>query len=489
MIAVVPAPLSLTVNRDSAFVLQDSSAIVIDAPSDTAMHVGEMFVQLLHASTGFAGVATTRAIGLTPRRGIRLRVDASRQDLGDEGYAVVVTADSVHLAARTNAGLFHGVQTLRQLLPFEVESDMNVRPATGWRIPALTIVDRPRYAWRGAMLDVARHFFTVDEVKQVIDIVALYKLNTLHLHLTDDQGWRIEIKSRPKLASVSGASQMGGGVGGFYTQDDFREIVRYAAERFVTIVPEIEMPGHSSSVVNAYPEVHCTTRPGGNPDSTFYGICPDSAESFRLVDDVVREVSALSPGPYIHIGADEVSVLPPEQFVRFVERAQDIVTKYNKRMIGWEEIFRARLLPTTLVQLWRTDSARGALSYGSKLIMSPAPKVYLDMKYTPNTELGLDWSGFVEPRTSYEWDPATYLPGVMDANIVGIEAPLWTETVRNVTAAEYMILPRLPAIAELAWTPQAARRWDDFRERIAAHAPRWRLMGINYYPSAQIRWR
>jgi hexosaminidase len=384
--------------------------------------------------------------------------------------------------------LFHGVQTIRQLLPAAIESDMGIRPPAGWRIPAVSILDRPRYAWRGAMLDVARHFFRVDEVKQFIDIAALYKLNIVHLHLTDDQGWRIEIKSRPKLATVGGLSQMGGRSGGYYTQEDFAVIVRYAADRFITIVPEIEMPAHSSSIVASYPELRCTTPPGGNPDATFYGVCPDSAETYRLVDDVMREVAAMTPGPYIHIGADEVSNLTPEKFARFVERAQEIVTAHGKRMIGWEEVFRAKLLPTTLVQLWRTDSARAALASGSKLIMSPSPKAYLDMKYTSGTELGLDWAALIEARTAYEWDPATYLAGATEADVVGVEAPLWSETVRNITAAEFLMMPRLPALAEVAWSPQSGRRWEDFRERVAAHGARWRLLGINYYASPQIPW-
>ena len=486
-LTIVPAPASIAVGRGAAFVLGDSTAITVDTPTDTALRIADMLAQIIRPSTRFA-VAVRPSGGPTPRGAITLHLDPARDDLGAEGYALAVTTDSVHLAARTHAGLFHGVQTIRQLLPSEVESHIGVRPTRGWNIAPVTIVDRPRYAWRGAMLDVARHFFTVNEVKQFIDILALYKLNTLHLHLSDDQGWRIEIKSRPRLAAAGGVSAMGGGPGGFFTQDEYAELVRYAADRFITVIPEIEMPAHSRAMVVAYPELQCSTSPGARPDSTFGGICPDSAETYRVLDDVVREVASLTPGPYIHIGADEVSNLSPEKFARFVERAQDIVTRHGKRMIGWEEIFRAKLLPTTLVQLWRTDSARAALAYGSKLILSPAPKVYLDMKYTAGTELGLDWSGLVDVRTAYDWDPANYLPGVTDADIVGVEAPLWSETVRNITAAEYLAMPRLPAVAEVAWTPRSAQRWEDFRTRIAAHAPRWRLLGINYYASPQIPW-
>jgi hexosaminidase len=487
LVSVVPAPASLTLRPSGTFVVGDSTAIEVAAPNDTAMRVAEMLAQIIRPSTGFA-IAVRRIAGATAPRSIGLHLDATRGDLGAEGYALTVMADSVRLVAATNAGLFHGTQTIRQLLPADVESHIGTRPARGWTIPPVTIVDRPRYTWRGAMLDVARHFFTVREVEQYIDLLALYKLNTLHLHLTDDQGWRIEIKSRPQLAAVGGASAMAGYRGGYFTQDDYAELVRYAGDRFITVIPEIEMPAHSYSAVTAYPRLACTTPPGGNPDATFHGICPDSAETFRVIEDVIREVASLTPGPYIHIGADEVSNLTPDKYAQFVERAQDIVTKNGKRMIGWEEIFRAKLLPTTLVQLWRTDSARLALAHGSKLILSPAPKIYLDMKYTRGTELGLDWSGLVDVRTSYDWDPSNYLPGVTDADIVGVEAPLWSETIRNITAAEYLAIPRLPAVAEVAWTPRSGQRWVDFRARIANHAARWRLLGVNYYASPQIEW-
>jgi hexosaminidase len=206
------------------------------------------------------------------------------------------------------------------------------------------------------------------------------------------------------------------------------------------------------------------------------------------VDDVVREVSALTPGPYFHIGGDEVVGLTPEQYARFIERVQTIVNKYGKNMIGWEEITKARIKPTTIAQQWKSDSATAALQYGSKLILSPSNKAYLDMKYTPATELGLNWAGVIEVRDSYDWDPALYLPAVTEQNIVGIEPPIWGETVRNISAVEYLAMPRLVALAEVAWTPQISRQWEGFRSRLAAHAPRWHYLGINYYRSPQIPW-
>jgi hexosaminidase len=360
-----------------------------------------------------------------------------------------------------------------------------------WPLPALAIVDQPRFAWRGAMLDVSRHFFTVDEVKQFIDLLALYKFNVLHLGLTNDQGWRIEIKSRPKLTSIGSTTQVGGGAGGFYTQQEYQGLVRYAQERYITVVPEIDMPSHSNAALTAYPEVSCSVRPTQPYTGTDVGwsaFCVDKNETYALIDDIFREVAAMTPGPYIHIGGDEVQALTNEQYIRFVERVKPIINKYGKKMIGWEEITKARLDASTLAQQWKSDSVKSGLQYGTKLIMSPAKRVYLDMKYTPSTELGLTWAALVEVRDSYDWDPAAYMQGVTEANIVGVEAALWSETTRNITAAQYLTMPRLPAIAEVAWTPQARRDWENFRVRLSTHAPRWNFLGINYYRSPQIPW-
>ena len=288
-------------------------------------------------------------------------------------------------------------------------------------------------------------------------------------------------------------SQVGGGPGGFYTQEDYSEIVRYAAARYITIVPEIDMPGHSNAALSGYPDVACSARPTGTYTGTDVGwstFCVDKEETYALIDDIVREISALTPGAYFHVGGDEVDVktLAPAQYIKFIERVQTIVTSHGKRMIGWEEITKARLLPTTVAQQWKSDSATAALKYGSKLVMSPSNRAYLDMQYTPATELGLHWAAYIELRDAYDWDPATYMKGVTESSILGIEAALWSETLPNVSAAEYMAMPRLPALAEVGWSPQAARDWPSFRTRIAAQAPRWNQLGINWYRSPQVDW-
>jgi hexosaminidase len=469
-------------------VISDSTTIIVDAGNAEAARTAELLAALIRPSTGFSiPVSTGSPSG---RRAIALRI-APDAALGAEGYRLTASRDSVRITANAPAGLFYGAQTLRQLLPPRIESHMALSQIA-WNVPAVTITDKPRYGWRGAMLDVARHFFTVREIKQYVDLLALYKLNVLHLHLADDQGWRIEIKSRPKLAAAGSVTQVGGGPGGYLTQDEYGDIVRYAQERYVTIVPEIDMPGHTNAALVGYPELSCSKRPPAPYTGTEVGwstFCANKEETYALVEDIVREIAAITPGPYFHMGGDENPILTKEEYAKFVERTQDIVARHGKQMVGWEEIAHTRLKPNTIAQAWATDSVAAlALNYGAKVILSPGSRTYLDMKYDANTELGLRWAGLIEVRHAYDWDPATFMKGVTEANIVGVEAPIWSETVRNITSVQYLAVPRLPALAEVAWTPQSARSWDSFRERIAAHAPRWNILGVNYYRSPQIPW-
>ncbi|MEO5579832.1 MAG: beta-N-acetylhexosaminidase [Gemmatimonadaceae bacterium] len=485
---VVPEPASMTPASGEGFALTDSTRIVIDPGSAEVSRIAQHLAAIVRPSTGYAvPVAST---GTSVRGAIVLRL-SNDATLGPEGYQLTASPDSVRITANAPSGLFHGVQTLRQLLPPRIESHMALS-RTAWTVPAVSISDRPRFSWRGAMLDVARHFFTVQEVKQYIDLIALYKLNVLHLHLSDDQGWRIEIKSRPKLTGAGSGMQVGGGPGGYYTQDDYTQLVRYAQERYVTIVPEIDMPGHTNAALIGYPELSCSKRAPAPYTGTEVGwstLCANNEETYAFVDDVVREIAAITPGQYFHMGGDENPILSPQEYATFVQRTQDIVTKYGKHMVGWEEISHAPLRPTTLSQAWATDTVVvAALKYGAKVILSPAKRTYLDMKYTAQTELGLTWAAIIETRDAYDWDPATYMKGVSESNIVGVEAPIWSETVRNITAVQYLAFPRLPALSEVAWTPQSARSWDSFRTRIATHAPRWNILGVNYYRSPQIPW-
>jgi len=484
-VAVIPAPQSMRIVNAPGFTISATTAIVTDTNAEV-VRTGTLLAEIIRPSTGFPIPVTAAA---SPASIIlRLMDDAT---LGDEGYTLTVNSDSVRITARQPAGLFRGSQTLRQLLPFQVESHMQLSDIP-WTVPAVEVTDRPRFAWRGTMLDVSRHFFTVDEVKQHLDLLALYKINVLHLHLADDQGWRLEMKSRPRLTAVGSATQVGGGTGGFYTQGEYNDILRYAAERYVTIVPEFDMPSHTNAALLAYPELSCSKAPPGAYTGTEVGfstLCSDKEETYAFVDDVVRELASLTPGRFIHLGGDENKILTRDQYVRFVERVQGIVTKYGKQMVGWEEIAHAKLLPTTIAQAWASDTiAAAALQYGAKVLMSPSKRTYFDMKYNAGTELGLTWAALIEVRDAYDWDPATYMKGVGEANIVGVEAPLWSETIRNITAAHFLLMPRLPALAEVGWSSQVSRSWDSFRQRLPAHAPRWNLMGINYNRSPQIAW-
>ena len=485
---VVPAPAATRMLGGEPFALGASTVIVADPGNAQLARTAELLAGILRPSTGFPLPIVARDTGGT--RPIVLRQIGDTAGYGAEGYALLVTRDSVVVTAASPAGVFFGTQTLRQLLPAAIESHLTLSPAV-WAVPALRITDRPRLSWRGAMLDVARHFFSVDEVKQYIDLLALYKLNVLHLHLSDDQGWRIEIRSRPLLTSAASASEVGGGAGGFYSQAEYADIVRYARDRGITIVPEIDMPGHTNAALVAYPDLSCSTRPTALYTGTEVGwstFCVDNEGSYALVDDIVREIAALTPGAYFHLGGDEVHTLSAEQYAKFVTRAQAIVAKYGKRPIGWEEVAKAPLLPSTVIQLWRSDTATFATKQGAKIIMSPAPRTYIDMKYNDATELGLRWAGLIPLRHAYDWNPATYAQGAAESDILGVEAPLWSETIRNIAAAQFLALPRLPALAEVGWTPQAQRSWESFRDRIAAHGPRWNLLGFNYNRVPEIPW-
>jgi hexosaminidase len=496
--------MRLTTQGGAPFVLGAATSVVADSTSPEMQRALAALTSVLRPSTGFTlpvmnannPVPITLPANLdTVRRNaivLRLLTFVAPDPLGSEGYTIRVDRDTLLIQASSGAGLFHGVQTARQLFTYRIE-DHHSAYARGvdWSIPALIIEDMPRYGWRGSMLDVSRHFFDVNEVKQVVDILTLYKFNTLHLHLADDQGWRIEIKSRPELTAQGSNFEVGGGPGGFFTQDDYREIVRYAAERYITVVPEIDMPAHINAALISHPELSCGRRapaPYTGIQVGFSAICSDSAGTYALLEDVVREIVAMTPGGFFHLGGDEVQALNATQYATFIERMQDIVRKYGARMIGWEEIGKAKLDPTSVIQMWISDSLRSGNALPNDVIVSAAPRLYLDMKYTAATELGLRWAGMIDVRKAYDWDPAAALKGFSTSRVIGIEAPLWSETPRNITAAQYLLMPRLPAVAEVAWSPASSRDWESFRRRLATHAPRWHLLGINFHRDPGIPW-
>ena len=483
---------------------------LIPAPVRFDPQAGEPFditrdtdVVVTSAAAGDVGAALARMIAPTPAAVKKVDVDpagAARQgaivlDLrndaatGAEGYRLSASQARVVITAEQAAGLFYGMQTLRQLLPATIEYEAARRRVL--RVPPVEIADAPRFGWRGMMLDVARHFFGVDDVKRLIDLMALHKLNRLHLHLADDQGWRIQIDAWPNLTAHGGSTEVGGGPGGFYTKADFAALVSYAAERFIEVVPEIDMPGHTNAALASYPELNCD----GQAPPLFTGIevgfstlCVDGDATWRFVDDVVGEIAAMTPSPYFHIGGDEVRKLTPAQYAAFITRAEAIVHKHGKKAIGWDEVADVPLAATSVIQLWRPETPKGDIARTGRVIFSPANRLYLDMRYTPATPIGLEWAGHVEVRDAYDWDPATLHPGVGEAMIMGVEGALWTETVARVPDMDYLVFPRLAGIAEIGWTPQALRDWDTYRLRLAAQAPRWTALGITFYRSPQVPW-
>jgi hexosaminidase len=488
---LVPLPTVADWVFDRQFTIASDSTIRVTPGDEELRRIGEYLSRLIGRTAGPEPLRVEPAGGSDQQAVIRLRL-GDVPEPGDEAYELTV-GETVTITGRTAAGVFYGVQTLRQLLPAFVEHRaaraQKERPVT---VPAGRIADSPRFEWRGAMLDVARHFLSVDEVKRYLDLMALHKLNRLHLHLADDQGWRIEIKSWPNLTRHGGSAEVGGGPGGYFSQQEYADIVAYARDRFITIVPEIDMPGHTNAALASYPELNCD---GVAPplytgiEVGFSALCVDKDVTYKFIDAVVGEIAAMTPGAYYHMGGDEVKTLKPPQYNQFVERVQKIVGSHGKQMIGWDEIAQAALAPGTIVQHWRPNTTpAGAVARGARVIMSVADRTYLDMKYHAGTPIGLSWAALIDVRRAYDWDPAAAATGVPESALLGVEAPLWTETVADIRDAEFLAFPRLAAIAEVGWTRSDRRTWDGFRTRLAAQAPRWTALGVNFYRSPQIPW-
>ncbi len=502
---LIPLPQEIS-DGSGTFELTAKTGIRLVGASEKLTAIGELLGNSLRPATGFdlplskdSGEITLELTGSGP----------------SEGYELEISDAGVRITASGEAGLFYGVQTLIQLFPSDIAQ--NTVQSRDWVLPQGKVVDTPEFAYRGSMLDVARHFISKEDVKFYIDQMASMKLNYLHLHLTDDQGWRIEIKSWPKLTEIGGSSEVGGGKGGFYTQEEYKELVAYAAERYITIVPEIDMPGHTNSALASYAELN----PGVNlpvgqgldslnkapldyqlpitaPQASqmYTGIevgwstfAPQLEVTYAFIDSVVREISELSPGPYFHIGGDESHVTEKEDYVYFVERVQDIVSKYGKTSMGWDEVATAKLLPGNVAQFWaKEENAILAKNHGNQVLLSPAKKAYLDMQYDSLSRIGLHWAAYIELDSAYLWDPATYVKGLTKEDILGVEAPLWSETVTNRSDINYLAFPRLAALAEVAWTSKEKRSWEGFSSRIPIQGDRWTIQGVDFYKSPKVTW-
>lgn len=447
-------------------------------------------------------------------RSIELTLEGTNSELGQEGYALTVAPKGVTIRADSAAGLFYGAQTLLQLLPITNETGSPKSVA----VPCVNIEDQPRFRWRGLMLDVSRHFFTKEEVERLLDEMAWHKLNVFHWHLVDDQGWRIEIKKYPRLtemgawrkaigfgldAKSSTAYGPDGRYGGFYTQDEIREVVVYAQARHIEIVPEIEMPGHSTAALMAYPQFSCTGGPFTTdlPGGVFNGVyCAGNEDSFAFVDDVLTEVCALFPGPYIHVGGDEVPVdnwkncpkcqarmrqegLTKESELEsyFIRRVEKMVNAKHKRLVGWSEIREGGLAPSATVMDW-VGGAVEAATAGHDVVMSPLADCYFDhYQSQDHSKEPRAIGGYLPLHQVYAFEPIpTNLPSAYEPHILGAQANVWTEYMPSFEHVEYMVFPRLCALAEVVWSPKTSRNWDDFSRRVRVDCARLDQLGVNH---------
>ncbi|WP_299681488.1 family 20 glycosylhydrolase [uncultured Dokdonia sp.] len=481
--SLLPYPNELATSEQGFLV--DANTVIYAGASLESQAVAQGFADRFKNASGFT-LQTIQESKLATNS-IHFVLDRNANNISNnEGYILKASKDRVIIRARAMAGLHMGVQTLYQLLPDQIASN-TVIPETVWAIPGVEIQDAPTYAYRGAMLDVARHFFSVQDVKRYIDLIASYKINKLHLHLTDDQGWRIEIKSWPKLTEIGSTSAVGGDPGGFYTQAEFRDIVAYAKLHHITIIPEIDMPGHTNAALASYPELNCD----GKARELYTGmrvgfstLCVDSDVTYEFLDDVIRELSELTDGDYIHLGGDESHVTSKEDYNVFLTKAQAIVKKYGKNVMGWEDIQSAGISDETIVQHWtNSEIAIKGAKQGASVVLSPAPKTYLDMKYRKDTKIGLTWAGVTPIDSAYIWNPRMILKEVPSSQIIGIESPLWTETVRDMDAIEYLVFPRLIGHAELGWSSEDNIGWESYLIRLKTHLKRLEIKEVNYYKS------
>lgn len=456
------------------------------------------------------GAGTRSAVAAALARGASRDIGVAGH--GAEGYALRVQEDGVFIEASTPAGAFYAERTLDQLVDRDVD---------GFFLPHVDIRDEPRFAYRGVMLDVARHFHDASTVIALIARAAALKLNVLHLHLTDDQGWRIALESHPELAARGSSTSTGGDPGGFYTRDDVRLIIEAAERHHVTVVPEIDVPGHTHALSLSHPElvaapvigkevVAVTDEYGGELPRTgvpytglgvgFSSLRADAAGTESLLRDVFGEVAEMTPGRYVHLGGDEALGTSPDDYRALVSLASRIVAETGKTPIAWHEAGDADLPEGSVVQFWgflapEAEHARRvirAVSRGGKVILSPADAVYLDMKYDSATPAGLTWAnGPTSVERSYVWDPAEVIAGVTVDDILGVEAAIWTETIADAEALETMAFPRIASAAEAAWSlplGTSERDWASFRNRIGRRGPAWREAGIRFHPSPEIAW-
>ena len=477
-IDIIPKPISVEITEGS-FVLDKNTSFTVDS----SMRNSAMFLQAFLAK-GFGLDFGETKTGNT----IKFVLDSSIID--NEAYEILIKQHSIEIRANGDKGAFFAVQSFKQLLPASFVNMTFHNESVS--LPLLRITDSPRYKYRGFMLDVSRHFFSVDEVKRLIDLLAIYKINTLHLHLSDDQGWRIEIKSWPNLTAYGSKSSVNNEKGGFYTQQDYIDIQNYALIRHIEVIPEIDMPGHTNAALASYPELNCD----GKAPELYTGIevgfssfCVDKDITYTFIDDVLRELSEITIGRYIHIGGDESKSTDKDDYIVFINKVRKMVKSHGKIPIGWDEIANADIENGAIVQYWGdVENVQLAARKNAQIIMSPADRIYLDIKYNDSTKLGLRWAGLNDVQDAYSWKVDSLVSRVSGDNIIGVEAPLWTETIINDDNIEYMVFPRIVGVAEIAWSQEKDINWQDYRIRLSKQKSRFEALGVNYYKSEKVKW-
>jgi hexosaminidase len=537
VVDVVPKPVSVTTGAGQ-FTLGPASRILA-APGSASATAAELAVAsdlaaYLRPATGYP---LPTAVGAPASGDVVLQIgDPGTLTAAEqaEGYQLTTTASTATIEAPTANGLYDGIQTFRQLLPPWIDST-TVRSGP-WTTAVVTITDYPRYQYRGVLLDIARHYEPPSAVEELIDQVAPYKINVLHLHLSDDQGFRLAINGFPRLTSIGSAGSVGTDgrqqdPGGFWTQAQYKAVVAYAAAHFITVIPEVDSPGHNNAIImSEYNDTGNPALPANshgidcgqfNPpqwdyteDVGYSALCPGSPDTWAIMTAIIDQISALTPGPYYDLGGDEVptTLLSASNYAQFINQEAPIVTKQGKTVMGWADIAGAGTTPPagSVAEYWQpaggsssgTETGREAVAKGMKVVMAPANHTYLDQKYVVTStssvpaSLGMNWAcpTGCDVSSAYNWDPGSFVTGVTDKNVIGVEGDMWTETIATMSNADYMVFPRLLALAEVAWSPDVQRTatspaYHDFLQRLAVQGNRLQIAGVNFYPSTQVPWQ
>ncbi|MCU4177415.1 family 20 glycosylhydrolase [Carboxylicivirga sp. N1Y90] len=498
-ISIVPQVEEIT-NQDGHFELTKSTSLFVN--NESINTIAELIQNKFKTVSG-DDISIVNEKPKTNYISFELNKDLK---LKEEAYQLKVEATSVNISASSKSGLFYGLQTLLQLLPPQIENPKYVH-GVKWQIPCVTINDAPRFPWRGMHLDVCRHFVPVENIKKHLDMMAMFKMNTFHWHLTEDQAWRIEIKKYPLLTEIGSKRIEGDGseYGGFYTQQEVKEIVAYAAERFITVVPEIELPGHALAALTAYPEYSCTGGPfivrntwGVEPDV----YCAGREETFAFLADIIDEVVELFPSPYFHIGGDEC---PKERWEEckhcqarikneglkdthelqsyFIKRIEKVLLAHDKKMIGWDEILEGGLAKSAAVMSWRGEKGGiDAAAQGHDIVMTPGNWCYLDHYQGDSRVEPVAIGGYTTLEETYSYEPVPeQLQADMAHHVLGTQGNVWSEYMYTPELVEYRVYPRIIALAEVNWSQKSKKDYADFVQRLNAQFIRMDAHNINYH--------